>query len=43
MEGHGHGWPMQRGGDATSIGLKTRAISVPDEFWKFFSSVDAKL
>ena len=36
MEGHGHGWPMQRGRDETGTGPKTRDISAPEEFWKFF-------
>jgi len=35
MEGHGHGWPMQRGRDETGTGPKTRDISAPEEFWKF--------
>jgi polyhydroxybutyrate depolymerase len=38
MEGHGHGWPMQRGRDETGTGPKTRDISAPEEFWKFFQS-----
>jgi len=36
LEGHGHGWPMQRGRDDTGTGPKTRDISAPEEFWKFF-------
>ena len=36
MEGHGHGWPMQRGRDATGTGRKTRDISAPEELWAFF-------
>ncbi len=36
MEGHGHGWPMQKGRDETGTGPKTRDISAPEEFWKFF-------
>jgi polyhydroxybutyrate depolymerase len=39
MEGHGHGWPMQKGRDETGTGPKTRDITAPDEFWKFFQSV----
>ena len=38
LEGHGHGWPMQRGRDETGTGPKTRDISAPEEFWKFFQS-----
>jgi polyhydroxybutyrate depolymerase len=38
IEGHGHGWPMQRGRDETGTGPKTRDISAPEEFWKFFQS-----
>jgi polyhydroxybutyrate depolymerase len=36
MEGHGHGWPMQRGGGETGTGPKTRDISAPEELWAFF-------
>ncbi len=39
MEGHGHGWPMQKGRDETGTGPKTRDISAPEEFWKFFRSI----
>jgi len=35
MEGHGHGWPMQRGGEDRT-GPKTKDISAPEEFWTFF-------
>jgi len=35
MEGHGHGWPMQKGRYATGTGPKTRDISAPEEFWTF--------
>jgi len=35
MEGHGHGWPMQKGRDETGTGPKTRDIFAPEEFWKF--------
>jgi len=38
IEGHGHGWPMQRGRDETGTGPKTRDVSAPEEFWKFFRS-----
>jgi polyhydroxybutyrate depolymerase len=48
LEGHGHGWPMQKGRDKTGTGPKTRDktgtgpktrdISAPEEFWKFFQS-----
>ena len=38
MEGHGHGWPMQRGRDETGTGVKTRDISAQEEFWKFFKT-----
>lgn len=37
MEGHGHGWPMQKGRDETGTGPKTQDISAPEEFWKFFN------
>lgn len=33
LEGHGHGWPMQRGKSDT--GPKTRDISAPEELWAF--------
>jgi len=33
LEGHGHGWPMQRGRSDT--GPKTRDISAPEELWSF--------
>ena len=36
LEGHGHGWPMQKSRDATDTGPKTRDISTPEEFWRFF-------
>lgn len=36
LEGHGHGWPMQKGRDAEATGRKTRDISAPEEFWTFF-------
>ncbi len=42
MEGHGHGWPMQKGRDETGTGPKTRDISAPEEFWAFFKSVNSK-
>jgi polyhydroxybutyrate depolymerase len=38
LEGHGHGWPMQKGRDATDTGRKTLDIYTPEEFWDFFSS-----
>jgi len=38
LEGHGHGWPMQKGGVGIGTGPKTRDISAPEEFWKFFQS-----
>ena len=37
MEGHGHGWPMQRDRQ-DGTGPKTRDISVPEEAWNFFQS-----
>jgi len=37
MEGHGHGWPMQRDRQ-DGTGPKTRDISVPEEVWKFFQN-----
>jgi polyhydroxybutyrate depolymerase len=43
MEGHGHGWPMQKGRDETGTGPKTRDISAPEEFWKSFQSVSQPL
>ncbi len=36
LEGHGHGWPMQREKADLGTGLKTRDISAPEEFWAFF-------
>ena len=36
MQGHGHGWPMQRGRGSEGTGASTRDISAPDEFWGFF-------
>jgi poly(3-hydroxybutyrate) depolymerase len=36
MEGHGHGWPMQKGRGAADTGPKTCDISAPEEFWMFF-------
>ena len=41
LQGHGHGWPMQRGRDDTGTGPKTRDISAPDEFWQFFNGAPA--
>ena len=41
LEGHGHGWPMQRGRDDTGTGPKTRDISAPEEFWKFFKATSS--
>lgn len=38
MEGHGHGWPMQRNRAETGTGSKTRDISAPEEFWNFFQA-----
>lgn len=38
MEGHGHGWPMQRDRQ-DGTGPKTRDISVPEETWKFFQGL----
>lgn len=35
LDGHGHGWPMQRGNADTGTGPKTRDISAPEEFWAF--------
>jgi polyhydroxybutyrate depolymerase len=37
MEGHGHGWPMQRDRQ-DGTGPKTRDIAVPEEAWQFFKS-----
>ena len=39
LEGHGHGWPMQRGRDTAGTGPKTRDISAPKELWSFFQAV----
>jgi polyhydroxybutyrate depolymerase len=36
MEGHGHGWPMQRSRGVEGTGATTRDISAPEEFWGFF-------
>jgi len=36
MEGHGHGWPMQRSRGVEGTGASTRDISAPEEFWGFF-------
>jgi polyhydroxybutyrate depolymerase len=41
MEGHGHGWPMQRGRGVEGTGVSTRDISAPDEFWAFFKNSQA--
>lgn len=35
LEGHGHGWPMQRGKADTGTGAKTRDISAPEALWAF--------
>jgi polyhydroxybutyrate depolymerase len=35
LDGHGHGWPKQRGNIDTGTGPKTRDISAPEEFWAF--------
>jgi polyhydroxybutyrate depolymerase len=42
LAGHGHGWPMQKGRDATDTGPKTRDISAPEELWDFFRSPSRK-
>lgn len=39
LEGHGHGFPMQKGAFGEGTGPKTRDISAPEELWKFFRSV----
>lgn len=36
MQGHGHGWPSEGGRGKSRTGPKTRDISAPEEFWKFF-------
>ncbi len=38
MEGHGHGWPMQRSRGIEGTGASTRDISAPDELWGFFKN-----
>jgi polyhydroxybutyrate depolymerase len=38
LEGHGHGWPMQRDHAETGTGPKTRDITAPVEFWTFFKA-----
>lgn len=38
LEGHGHGWPSEKGRAERGTGPKTRDISAPEEFWKFFKS-----
>ena len=35
LEGHGHGWPMQRGRADMGTGPKTCDISAPEEMWAF--------
>jgi len=42
LDGHGHGFPMQKATFGEATGPKTRDISAPEEFWKFFSSLAAK-
>ena len=42
MQGHGHGWPMQRLRNKDDIGASTSDISAPEEYWSFFTSL-AKL
>jgi polyhydroxybutyrate depolymerase len=38
LQGHGHGWPMQRGRGIEGTGASTRDVSAPEEFWSFFCS-----
>ena len=42
LEGHGHGWPMQRGRDTTGTGPKTRDISATDVLWSFFEAASPR-
>lgn len=42
MEGHGHGWPMQRDRAETGTGPKKQDITAPEEFWNFFKLASAK-
>jgi poly(3-hydroxybutyrate) depolymerase len=36
MQGHGHGWPMQRRRTNEDMGKGTSDISAPEEYWGFF-------
>ena len=39
MQGHGHGWPMQRRRANEDVGKGTNDISAPEEFWGFFEKL----
>jgi polyhydroxybutyrate depolymerase len=39
MQGHGHGWPMQRRRANEDLGKGTNDISAPEEFWGFFEKL----
>jgi polyhydroxybutyrate depolymerase len=39
MQGHGHGWPMQRRRTAEDKGQGTNDISAPEEYWAFFDAM----
>lgn len=41
LDGHGHGFPMQKGFAVADTGPKIRDISAPEEFWHFFNMVAA--
>ncbi len=42
MQGHGHGWPMQRRRANEDMGKGTGDISAPEEYWSFFASLETR-